>query len=260
MKQSQFLENVNIQLSVDEQWQPLRHTGTTNQLYTGSYQKQALVLRLDTAKQMLGVCRQREEKILSLIATNTWAPVVLQQQLPDENQPGWLLLKRYSTLDDAPIADLHAQILACVSDWQQIRNIPLYDYQALWDAYQEKIDDLDNAPQAQALLSSIRALMLKLNIAAEVESCLVHHDLHKGNLLSNEGQLVVIDWEYAGLGNPWLDAAALVAEFSIPPLAIAALPAFRLLDLQTFECGINIAQQVRQQLNQLWYELSGHSS
>ncbi|BBB30382.1 phosphotransferase [Neptunomonas japonica] len=259
MKQSQLLENINIQLSVDVQWQPLLHAGTTNQLYTGNYQGQAVVLRLDTTRQVLGVCRQREEKVLSLLGTKAWAPEVFQQKLPDETQSGWLLMKRYTTLDDAPIADLHAQILACVSDWQQIRSMPTYDYQALWDAYQQKINDLDNTLQAQALLSSVCALMLELNITAKVELCLVHHDLHKRNLLNNVGQLVVIDWEYAGLGNPWLDAAALVTEFSIPHLEIASLPAFRDVDSKAFECAINIALQVNRQLSLLWYELSGHS-
>ncbi len=259
MKQSQLLENINIQLSVDVQWQPLLHAGTTNRLYTGNYQDQAVVLRLDTEKQVLGVCRQREEKVLNLIGTKAWAPAVFQQQLPDKNQLGWLLMKRYTTLDDAPIADLHAQILACVSDWQQITSIPAYDYQALWDAYQQKIDDLDNSLQAKLLLNSVSTLMQELNTTADVELCLVHHDLHKGNLLSNAEQLVIIDWEYAGLGSPWLDAAALVAEFSIPHLAIATLPAFRDVDSETFECAIHLALQINRQLSQLWYEVSGHS-
>ncbi|WP_028469439.1 phosphotransferase [Neptunomonas japonica] len=259
MKQSQLLENINIQLSEDVQWQPLLHAGTTNQLYTGVYQEQVVVLRLDTTKPVLGVCRHREEKVLSLLGTKAWAPKILQQKIPDETQPGWLLMKRYTALDDAPIADLHAQILACVSDWQQIRNIPPYDYQALWDAYQQKIDDLNNSSQAQVLLNSVTALMLELNTTADLESCLVHHDLHKGNLLNNEGQLVVIDWEYAGMGSPWLDAASLVAEFTIPHLAVATLPAFKGVDSEAFECAINIALRTNRQLNRLWYELGGHS-
>ena len=254
MKQSQLLKNLNIQLSAEVQWRPLLHTGTTNQLYTGNYQEEVVVLRLDTERKVLGVCRQREEKVLHLIGTEAWAPVVFQHQLPKKNQPGWLLMKRYTALDDAPITDLHAQLLACVSDWQQINCLPPYDYSALWKAYQKKIDDMGHAPQAQALLSSIRSLMIELDDIAGVESCLVHHDLHPGNLLNNEGQLIVIDWEYAGQGTPWLDGAALVLEFSIAHQAVAALPAFKQLGSEAFERGINMAKMISQQLNQLWYE------
>jgi thiamine kinase len=254
LKQSQLLENINIQLSENVQWHPLSHTGTTNQLYTGNCQEQAVVLRIDTEQRVLGVCRQREEKVLNFIRTKSWAPLVLQQQVSDETHQGWLLMKRYMALEDMLGDSLHAQILACVSDWQQITNLPPFDYSALWKAYQNKIDDMGYAPQAQVLLNSIRTLMVDLSDIAGVESCLVHHDLHFENLLSNEGQLVVIDWEYAGLGTPWLDGAALVLEFSMSHHAVAALPAFKHLDSETFERGINIAKTISQQLNQLWYE------
>ncbi len=254
MKQNQLLESVNVQLSADVRWQPLMHTGTTNQLYSGSYQGQQVVLRLNTEKQVLGVCRQREEAILDLIRDKAWVPDVIQLKTPDQNQPGWLLLKRYAALESTSIADLHGQILARVAECQHIKDLPLFDYLALWSAYQQKIDDLGDTPKAQVLLDSIRALMVELSNTARVEFCLVHHDLHPGNLLSNEGQLIVIDWEYAGGGVPWLDAAALVTEFSIPSQAVATLPAFRHTDSESFERGINIAQQINLQLCQLWYE------
>ncbi|SFG10982.1 phosphotransferase [Neptunomonas qingdaonensis] len=255
MKQNRLLENVNMQLSADVQWQLLPHSGTTNQLYSGWYQYQSVVLRLNTEKQVLGVCRQREEKVLHLIDAKSWAPDVVQQQMPDKNQPGWLLMKRYAALGDAPIDDLHDQILNCIFECQQIKDLPLINYSALWNSYQQKIDELAKASQAQMLLDSIRVLMCELNDIAWIEACLVHHDLHKGNLLSSAGQLIVIDWEYAGLGTPWLDAAALVTEFSAPLQAVAALPAFRHIDVKTFDHAISIAQRINQQLNRLWYEL-----
>lgn len=261
MKQNPLLETVNTHLSVDMEWHPLVvdsvHSGTTNHLYTGCYQGQTVVLRLNTAKQTQGICRPREEKVLNLIGDQTWAPDVLACRMPDQSQPGWLLMSCYAALDDNPIADRDGQILACVSEWQQIKGPPLFDYPALWDEYQQKIDELGGSLHAQELqrvLDSIRALMSQLSDIAGVENCLVHHDLHPGNLLSSRGKLIVIDWEYAGLGTPWLDAAALVTAFSIPLKAVASLPAFRYVDSEAFVSGINIAQQINQQLSQLWYE------
>ena len=248
---------MNCQLDTDVQWQPFEHVGTTNQLYSGRYNEESVVLRLNTAKKVLGVCRQREEQVLKLISNQAWAPDVLQQQMSDQSQPGWLLIKYYEALVDTPIIDLHFNLLACVSDWQQIKNIPAFDYQALWNGYQQKIDNMGNVPQAQMLLKSIRALMHELEDIYGVDNCLVHHDLHPGNLLISSEQLIIIDWEYAGLGTPWLDAAALVTEFSISLQTVAALPAFRHLDSEAFKRGINIAQQINRQLNMLWYDLSG---
>ena len=252
MKQNPLLESVNRQLSVDVQWQPLANTGTTNQLYSGCYQAQPVVLRLNAAEQVMGVCRQREDKVFNLIRNHVWAPDVLYQQMADQSQPGWLLMKQYVTLADAPVADIYSQILTCMTDWQQIKYLPRFDYQGLWNKYQQKIDNLGGCCQAQGLLDSIRVLMKKLDELAPVKLCLVHHDLHPGNLLNDAGQLIIIDWEYAGLGTPWLDAAALVTEFSIPIRSLAALPAFRHLDSETFANGIRVAQQINQQLNMLW--------
>lgn len=243
-----------MQLSADVQWQPLANTGTTNQLYSGCYQEQSVVLRINTGKQVPGVCRLREEKVLQLIGGNVWAPEILHLQIADQNQSGWLLMKQYVTLDDTPIVDLHSRILACIADWQQIKGLPLFDYQGLWNDYQQNIDDLGGSRQAQGLLNSIRVLMSKLDDIPQVKSCLVHHDLHPGNLMDAAGQLIVIDWEYAGLGTPWLDAAALLTEFSVPLSSVATLPVFRHLDSETFARGVTIALQINQQLNQLWYE------
>ncbi|MFK7159965.1 phosphotransferase [Marinospirillum sp. MEB164] len=39
--------------------------------------------------------------------------------------------------------------------------------------------------------------------------CLIHQDLHLENLLLvDQRDWVLLDWEYGGLGNPWLDAVA----------------------------------------------------
>jgi thiamine kinase len=250
-----MLTHVNQVLSTEVKWLPLVHLGTTNHLYRGVYQGQEVVLRLNTDKVITGVSRSREADILNLIQGRAWAPVISYQEehISCDDQHGWLLMKCYSA-QSANVCPGHlkSQLLACVSDWQQIDNAPLFDYTALWDSYQSKINGLADVKGAQVLLNSIQGLMGHL---AVIKHCLVHHDLHPGNLLFDADQLVVIDWEYAGRGNPWLDAAALVSDFSCSLDDVASLPAFKNMDITLVKESIHIAQHVNLQLSQLWYLL-----
>ncbi|SIT05509.1 thiamine kinase [Neptunomonas antarctica] len=254
-----MLNHVNQMLCTEVLWQPLAHAGTTNHLYQGAYQGQEVVLRQNTDKVIMGVCREREKSVLNLIRTCCWAPTILHLKMPDASQPGWLLMRRYSELIVVDKAGFNAELLASIAEWQQIKAAPLFNYSALWDEYQHIIDVMTDARVLQVTLDSVRQTMQDLvQGMPQVQNCLVHHDLHPGNLLSSEGQVIVIDWEYAGHGTPWLDAAALITEFSLPLQDVAALPAFRDIDLTMFQAGLRKAQQINQQLNWLWYELIGN--
>jgi len=45
------------------------------------------------------------------------------------------------------------------------------------------------------------------NLAADVEPCLCHNDVHHLNII-DAGQLRLVDWEYAGVGDPYFDLAS----------------------------------------------------
>lgn len=47
--------------------------------------------------------------------------------------------------------------------------------------------------------------------------CLCHNDLTRGNILRSSSGPVAIDWEYAGIGSPWFDIAAALADLSAAP-------------------------------------------
>ena len=44
--------------------------------------------------------------------------------------------------------------------------------------------------------------------------CLCHNDLTRGNIINSPSGIVAIDWEYAGIGSPWFDIAAALADIS----------------------------------------------
>ena len=55
-----------------------------------------------------------------------------------------------------------------------------------------------------------RALLLlsEMNVLQD-RQCLCHNDLVAANILESS-ELMLIDWEYAGIGDPWLDLAIVV--------------------------------------------------
>jgi thiamine kinase len=85
----------------------------------------------------------------------------------------------------------------------------------------------------------------------DIGECLVHHDLHTGNLLWGHG-LTLIDWEYAGRGNPWLDYATLERDIG---LSLQQLQQFKRLSGFTavqLEHELARAIQVVDQLESIW--------
>ena len=53
-------------------------------------------------------------------------------------------------------------------------------------------------------------LTAALAVLKQDEPRFCHNDLHPGNVLSNNGDLLVIDWEYAGAGSAYFDVAAAI--------------------------------------------------
>jgi thiamine kinase len=66
---------------------------------------------------------------------------------------------------------------------------------------------------------------------------------------------VIIDWEYAGVGNPWLDACMLYSACQVSADKISVLPAFASLSNEAFSQGLDQAVQVGQLLEQLWFRV-----
>lgn len=60
--------------------------------------------------------------------------------------------------------------------------------------------------EAQNYADQANLILAELH-SAPTRECLCHNDLVAGNILENSGKLKFIDWEYAGLGDPWFDLA-----------------------------------------------------
>src|SRR5207245_5230490 len=66
-------------------------------------------------------------------------------------------------------------------------------------------------PEGRRRFDEIRWLLAETPSFAETARCLIHNDCHPGNsILRPDGEIVLIDWDGAGLGHPALDLGFLL--------------------------------------------------
>lgn len=70
---------------------------------------------------------------------------------------------------------------------------------------------VEDAPRVAHLLEQGEQALLASD-SAQREACIVHNDLHEGNVLTAD-RIYLIDWEYAQLGDPLLDLACIMAYY-----------------------------------------------
>lgn len=258
---SSSFQAVNAFLGITAIWQPIQTAGSTNRLFRTRLADRLLVLRINADdSRAFGVNRKTEADVLKLIQAYGWAPKVLH----NDWQAGWCLMSDHG--ESSADADAEAryghgpepeqsfsyaqELLSAVRQWQQIHNGPVFDYPALYQRYRRLFEDEKNS----IWIALLEAIELVSRVLPKVPECLTHHDLHRGNLCVDRGRLVVLDWEYAAIGNPWFDAAALHRQLDIPAKQIATLPAWHAVTLTDFKAGLALAVWLAEALEVLWYE------
>ncbi|WP_417596456.1 phosphotransferase family protein [Oceanospirillum sp.] len=255
-----IFEQVNQQLNSKVHWMPLSQLGTSNWLYKGSNGRQVLVLRINASDELVfGVSREREACVLQQLADCDWAMSVICNR-PDL---GWCVMRHHGLgLGPEALPDPLAQhLLRAIESLQQLplpeaelRQVALISYPSLFQAYQRCLNRETDPVSWLELLNRLVQLFTSL---PEVPESYTHHDLHPGNCCWQDGRLVLIDWEYAGIGNPWFDAAGLYRYCGIDVQLIHRLPAFCHLSPSMFELGLQQAQDAMLILERLWYKVRG---
>lgn len=248
-----IFKSVHQLLGVTLSWHPIVSKGTTNSLFSAQLAEQKLILRINAERDLaFGVDREVEDHILSLIQGYSWAPKVIK----NNRQAGWCLMHDHgAAFTEEARETIIPGLLQAIDQWQRIQpiNSDQIDYDNLFNAYQISIkNNLNGAEQADNLLLLDR-LISTFGDLPETPSCLTHHDLHIGNLCGDQAQLTVLDWEYAGFGNPWFDAACLSHKFNVRLSTIGALPAFQHLSQQALSQGMTNAIELIKVLETLWF-------
>ena len=184
--------------------------GLTNTHYLLKANGLRVVMRINNPDaSRLGIDRQREQQILEQINGKPFAPVVFycsaeQGVLVTEYVEGvqW----RADTLDDPVKID---SLIALIEQIHSVCTaIPAFDYSAHLRNYWQRLLDSDQPfPMAAQRLYRRIEPQLPAFQAAITQPVLCHHDLTPANIIENaDGQLIVLDWEYAGGGLALIEA------------------------------------------------------
>lgn len=265
-----MFSNLDNQLVRSAQWHKLA-SGSSNKIYSATVAQQRYVLRINASTEYaFGVSREREAKVLALIQGQPWAPTIIENNLSQ----GWcLMLHQGDEYTETVVAK--AQILKLLREMQlfskgqdetAIESIH-FDYRGLFNSYREKLSQRRGNDLGLQLCALLYSALQQL---PAVDAALIHQDLHPKNICcpvqpcsstvqpaesaaAPRSQLVAIDWEYGGWGNPWLDLAAVHQAFAIDADALQQTPLFNRMPAQQFTAGLSQAIEINTALACIWY-------
>ncbi len=233
-------------------WQIARlDGGLSNESYLITGINQRLVLRRD-ARPAIGVDRGRELAIQQQVAMRGMAPAVVAAD------PGHYLLSEFVSQPQWSAAD--TRLAERLSDFGQylrrLHQLPTTDLgrfapfdlpgclQRYWRA--EKIA---KDPDLQRIRGAANNLLASLNQIGWFahRQAICHHDPTCSNIFGDDHAVMMIDWEYAAVGNPLLDLGTFVSYHDLPydlavPLYEAYFGVCSKLELTLMADAIRLAQ------------------
>lgn len=146
-----------------------------------------------------GASRDNERHVLKQLQHFDWAPklvldrpegLLFHAEIPSETRISALKPEQRKKL-----------INAILTLWQQPIAVTAMDYRNLIHHYAQLADPYPEN-KLTYLLDSVSHWKID-------DFCLIHQDIHADNLVITDQGILLIDWEYTTLGNPWIDAVAL---------------------------------------------------
>ncbi len=186
---------------------------------------QDLVLRLPgKAAGELGADRHSELTMQKIAAAAGLAPQVVLAR-PAE---GLLVMHyvegRVLTRDDLRLPGTLARIGAWLAELHALaapQDLAAVDFGARATTYIESLQAQEPAAYLRKLEQGLAARRAALPAPPRLACC--HHDLHHLNIVDRRGALLVLDWEYAGPGDPAADLAACVRYHDLDQAHVGAL-------------------------------------
>lgn len=214
------------------------------------------VLRLAGATGTgLGASHASEFAMLSRAAAAGLAPGIVRS----EPAQGYVVMQHVAGRTPDASAVREAAFLRRLGHWiarlhalAPPPGLPSIDFGARAAAYLEELRARRSDPQDVRLLSALTARRAALPAPARICSC--HHDLHRRNLVDTGKALFVLDWEYAGPGDPSADLAACAGYHFLGPSGIDALLAGYGQDSQALRARLAMLGWI---FDCLWYGWNG---
>ena len=187
--------------------------GLTNRSWLVHVGGEALVVRLsDAAEDALQIDRASEARILSAVAAAGIGPCVLQCD-PDRH----ILITRYLgptwSFDEASEARNIERLAALLRRLHRLAPpacVRRIDLAATVDGYLHTLDEHAAAGALALRRLRDRARQVADGLHRDATARLCHNDVHHLNVVEGSGTdtLRLIDWEYAGIGEPMFDLAS----------------------------------------------------
>ena len=181
--------------------------GVANHTYPARFDGTPAMIRSnhpDSAQ--LGVDRERERRVLEAIRSRPWAPEVIHwspERLVTRFVPG-----------PHPASGQHTPLYTLAHYLRQVHDTPV----------PEDIPTLDMRDTLRHLMARAAPLpdTLRQQVADLIRTwrptgrrVLCHHDWHPGNIVVHRGHWVILDWEYAAVGDPLTDIASAALGFRL---------------------------------------------
>lgn len=226
-------------------WTLMQTQGTRHHLFLAEFKTECWIARVEPKKQAApGVDPFREHTVLNALREQDWAVSgeLINPELGLLLMPfaGKVLARHELSVEQVE------EICCAVRQMHRISNVPLLDYAEIFQRYRAVFKQSN--PGMGQLVDETEALFTSL---PDIGQCLVHHDLHSGNMLWS-GRLRLIDWEYAGLGNPWLDYATLERDIGLSLKQLQSFERLTGFEVEEMEHWLASAIQVIDQLETLW--------
>lgn len=185
--------------------------GLTNQSWLVRGREDAVVVRVShEAPERLQIDRASEAAVLAAVERAGIGPQVLLCD-PGAN----ILVTRYlgpTWTDEDAASDENvvrvAQLLTRLHALEVPAGARRIDLAQIVSGYLADLDAHGEATQIRSPQLRERAYEVAATLEAGARPCLCHTDVHALNLVDNAG-LRLLDWEYAGVGEPLLDVASL---------------------------------------------------
>jgi thiamine kinase len=197
-----------------------------------------------------GVSRVREKQILQSLVECHFAPSPILL-----NEKGLLVEWLEGSVGQDPLTELERVGTLAKIHSVDIHNkpIPLFSYTAKVDGYWHRLDSSFKTESREAIYHRYRDPPSILHI----EPVLCHFDLGDYNIVRTDQGIKVIDWEYAGAGDPRMDLAMTIdlGELNMPKAVANYCKLKAIEDIDSWLAGVNQWKPRNQMMAMLWYLL-----
>jgi thiamine kinase len=215
----------------------------TNACYQITSDNKSWALRRNNERSsILGIDRYREARILSSAQASGFTATVVAQNY-EYLLTKWVYGQHWQMEIDPDLSQLIELI-------DRVHHYPTASFQNT-----KPLDirhQIKHLSQTITLPHDVDKILDKLidNYLPAAFLCLCHHDWHPGNLIIADSQMILIDWEYAALGDPVIDLACAVTGFDLDHAQQALLLEIAGVSAERFKIALALVEM----MSLLWFQ------